>query len=473
MKSSFFFLFAMLSSVVMLSQEKKAWTLEDCFNYALEHNLDIIQQNQNVEMADNVREANAMNLLPNLTFSSGYNWNFGYNIDPVSNIPSSANRQTGSFSLSSQWVLFDGMNNVNLLKQGRVDYLASMYQLDALKNDVMVNIASSYLQILMNREVLGVALEQRNTSARMLQRTKAQYEAGSIAYGNLLQSESQLATDEQRVVSAENNLSLSKLALAQLLQIEDPSGFDVTSPESDLPSGAVLARTPLDIYTRAKEVQPAVQASSLRVRSAEYSLNQAQSRLWPTLSLQAAVGSNYSNRIFAYEGVNSTEVPIGYWDNSGTSVPVYTLTSVPYGPYNKDFGTQFQDNLNQYVGLNLVWPIFSRYQIRNNIRQREFQVTSAQLELTKTENQLRQTIQRAHADAQASLKSYTAASKSADAAQESLEYARLRKEQGAISQFEYESARNSYLAAKSQQLQSKYDYMFKIRVLEFYMTNQL
>lgn len=473
MRKSGYFLLSIFLSYSALAQDKKAWTLEECIQYALENNIDVRQQGQNVEMADYNRDANSANFFPNLTFSSGYNWNFGYNIDPVTNLPSSANRQTGSFSLSSQWVLFDGLANVNQLRQGRIDYLAATYQLESIKNDITVNISSTYLQILMNKEIAAVALEQKNTSALMLESSKAQYDAGAIAYGDFLQAESQLASDEQRLIQAQNNVTLSILSLAQLLQLEDPTSFDVVSPELDLPAGTVLARSPSDIYTSAREIQPVVKASELNVQSAEYSLNQSQSSYWPTISLQAAISTNYSNRIFAYEGVSDQTIPIGFWNNSGTNVPVYTTTSVPYGQYNKNFGTQFSDNLNEYVGVNLVWPIFSRFQIRNSVRQQEFAVTRAELELDRVENQLRQTIQQAHADAQASLKSYSASTKAAEAAQESLEYARIRREEGAISQYEYESARNNYLAAKSQQLQSKYDYIFKVRVLEFYLTNQL
>lgn len=458
---------------IVRAQEKKAWTLEECVNYALEHNIDIRQQDQNVSMAEYSKEANAANFFPNLTFSSGYNWNFGYNIDPVTNLPSSASRQTGSFGLSSSWVLFDGLRNVNQLNQGRVDYLSATYQLEALKNDITVNIASNYLQILMNKEILLVAQEQFKTSSLMLKRSQAQYEAGSIAYGDLLQSESQVASDEQRVINAENNVALSLLSLAQLLQLEDPAGFEIVTPEMELPGGAVLARSPQEIYQGAEEVQPVIRAGELNVQSAEYGLSQARGQIWPTITLQAAISTNYSDQIFAYEGSNLQTVPIGYWNNGASNVPVFTDAQVPYGRYDKSFSTQFEDNLNEYVGVNLTWPIFSRFQVRNSIRRQEFQVAGAELELSRARNQLRQTIQRAHADAQASLKSYNAATKATEAAQENLEYARIRREQGAISQYDYENANNNYLAAKSQQLQSKYDYIFKIRVLEFYLTNQL
>lgn len=473
MRKSVFLLLSISVTSGLFAQTKKAWTLEECVTYALEHNIDVRQQDQSVAVADFNKEANVANFFPNLTFSSGYNWNFGYTIDPVTNVPSSANRQTGSFSLSSQWILFDGLRNVNAMSQGRVDYLSAMYQLDALKNDITVNVASQYLQILLNREIAAVALEQRNTSLLMQQRTKAQYDAGAIAYGDYLQAESQLASDEQRLVTAENNITLGLLQLAQLLQLDDLASFDVESPELGLPNGAILARSAEDIYASAVEVQPSIQAADLNVQSAHYSLSQSKGQIWPTLSLQAAISTNYSNQIKTYQ-VGAIESEVGYWyQPAGSTVPVYQYQTVITGADNKPFGPQFQDNLNEYVGLNLVWPIFSRLQIRNSIRQQEFQVTRAELELDRAENQLKQTIQRAHADAQASLKSYNAAAKAAEASLQSLDYAKARREQGAISQYEFENVRNNYLAAKSQELQSKYDYIFKIRVLEFYLTNHL
>ncbi len=452
--------------------QKKEWTFEECMEYALENNIDVRQRAQDVDMADYNRDANIANFTPDLTLSGGYNWNFGLSIDPVTNIPSRIDRQTGNLALSSSWVLFDGLQNVNQYRRGQVDYLAATYQLEAIRNDIAVNVASNYLQILMNKEVLLVATEQFNNSNRMYEQAKAQYDAGSIAYGDLLQSESQLAQDEQRMVVAENNVQLSLLALAQLLQIEDATSFDVRTPEFDLPPGTILARSPQSLYEAAREIQPSIQASEMSVQSAQYTLAQSRGQIWPTISLRAAVATNYSDQIRDFDGTQTIVSQIGYWDDNGLNVPVFTSVDIPVGGETKGVGPQLGDNLNQFVGLNLTWPIFSRLQVRNDIRRQEFQVTRAELEQERAENTLRQTIQRAHADAKASLKSYNASTKAALAAEENLEYATIRREEGAINQFEFESARNNYLAAKSQQLQSKYDYIFKVRVLEFYISNQ-
>ncbi len=457
---------------VLTYGQKKEWTFEECMEYALEHNIDVRQSSQDVDIANYNRDANIANFTPNLTLSGGYNWNFGLSIDPVTNIPSRIDRQTGNISLSSSWILFDGLQNVNQYRRGQVDYLSATYQLEALKNDVAVNVAANYLQILMNKEVLVVAIEQFNNSNRIYEQSKAQYDAGAIAYGDLLQTESQLAQDEQRMVVAENNVQLSLLALAQLLQLDDPTSFDVQTPEFDLPPGTILARDPQSLYEASREVQPSIRASELGVQSAEYSLSQSRGQIWPTISLRAAVATNYSDQIRSFEGTQPVVSQIGYWDDNGTNVPVFTTVNLPVGAETKGVGDQLGDNLNQFVGLNLTWPLFSRLQVRNDIRRQEFQVSRAELEQERAENTLRQTIQRAHADAKASLKSYNAATKAALAAEENLDYATIRREEGAINQYDYESARNNYLAAKSQQLQSKYDYIFKVRVLEFYISNQ-
>lgn len=454
------------------AQEKREWTFEECITYALDHNIDIRQREQNVEAADNNRQASTLNFTPSLNLNAGYNWNFGLSIDPVTNVPSSLNRQTGNLSLSSQLVLFDGLRNVNQYKQARVDHMAALYNLDAVKNDVAVNVASSYLQVLMNKEIYIVSSEQYNNSVRMFEQAQRRYDAGAIAEGDLLQAESQMASDEQRMVVAENNVAISRLQLAQLLQLEDPSSFDIGRPEFDLPAGAVLTRSPMDIYTAAREIQPVVQASEMNVQSAELQLAQSRGRYYPTLSLTGAISTNYSDRIPVFNGTTTVVDQIGYWDDNGTSVPVFTSYQVPVGQDVKAFDAQVTDNLNEFIGFNLNWPIYSRFQIRNDVRAQKLNLESAELEQERVENQLLQTIQRAHADAQASLKSYDASTKAVEAAELSLEYARIRRDEGAISQFEFDNARNNYLAAKSQQLQSKYDYIFKIRVLEFYLNNQ-
>lgn len=472
MKKSLLLGLGLLTAFISNAQDKKEWTFEECITYALDHNIDIRQREQGVESADNDKQASVLNFTPSLNLNAGYNWNFGLSIDPVTNVPSSLNRQTGNLSLSSQLVLFDGLRNVNQYKQAQVDYMAAVYNLDAMKNDVAVNVASLYLQVLMNKEVLIVAAEQYSNSARMYEQAQHRYEAGAIAEGDLLQAESQMASDEQRKVVAENNVALSTLQLAQLLQLDDPTGFDIGRPEMDLPLGGVLARSPQEIYTAAREIQPVVQASEMNVESAELQLAQAKGRYYPTLSLTGAVSTNYSDRIPTFTGTQTVVDQIGFWDDNGTSVPVFTSYTVPVGQDVKAFGDQVNDNLNEFIGFNLNWPIYSRFQVRNQVRFQELQLESAELERERVENQLLQTIQRAHADAQASLKSYDASTKAVDAAELSLQYARIRRDEGAISQFEYENARNNYLSAKSQQLQSKYDYIFKVRVLEFYLNNQ-
>lgn len=454
--------------------QNEPWTLENCIQYAFDHNLQVRQSEMNLESSElDVQSSNA-NFLPDLNLSGGYFWNFGLSVDPVSNIISRADRQTGNLALTSTWVIFDGLQNYRTYQKSRLDRLAATYRLDGVKNDIAVNIASNYLTVLLNKEALKVAQQQYNTSSLMFERTKKLYDAGSQPYAELLSSESQMYTDEQNLVNAQNQVDISLLALSQLLQLEDAVGFDIVEPEYDLPeNAAVLASTPQQIYTEASALQPSIKAAEMDVQSAEKAVSLASGNYYPRLSLQGQISTSYSDQDRAIQPYPTTN-QVGYWTDPTTGNITYVFNDgfgFSYGD-TKPFGDQFNDNIREFVGLNLTVPIFNRLDTRNQLRKSKLTLAGSQLTLETRKNELRQTIQRAHADATASLKSYHAATKAVESSEENLKYAQIRREQGAISQYDYATAQNNFISAKAQQIRSKYDYIFKLKVLEFYLTNR-
>lgn len=462
---------AFLFSLFSFSQTK-LWSLQECIEYAFENNLTIRQNELSLKSTDLAKDAAMANLYPNLNLGGGYFWQFGQSIDPITNVRVAGNRQTSSYTLSSSWIVFDGMQNVKRIQQSRLDYMASVYNLDAIKNDISVNIASSYLQVLLNKQILEVAENQYAISKNQLIRNKKLFDAGSIAKGDYLLAQAQVASDEQSVVAAQNNVTINLLQLAQLLQLKDIEGFDILVPTLKDPDNALLNYTAKEIYDIAILNQAVIKSAELNVQSAEKTVGISKGGYSPTISVSGQINSNAAGD---RQRTTSTMEEYGVIGSitPGGSDYVYTLQPYTFvtGSETYPFIDQFSDNINQFVGINLQIPIFNRFQTRNNVRNSQLQLESAMVDLEVRKNNLRQTIERAYTDALASLKSFRAAETSLAANEESWEYAQKRYEQGAMNQFDYERTRNQYLNAKAQQLQSKYEYIFKVKVLEFYLTN--
>ncbi len=463
---------ALLFSLITTAQSK-VWNLQQCIEYAYENNLTIKQNQLNLRSAEINKDAAVANLFPNLNLSGGYFWQFGFSIDPISNTRQPGNRQTSSFTLSSQWVLFDGLQNYKQISKARLDYMSSLYNLDAIKNDIGINIASAYLQVLLNKQVLEVAENQLDISKNQLDRNQKLYEAGAIPKGDQLQFEAQYASDEQSVIAAQNNLDISRLQLAQILQLEDYSDFDIVTPDLDNPDNALLNYTPQQIYEIALGNQPVIKSSELNVESAQQQLGISKAGYSPTISLSGQVNSNAAQDFMRAVPGGPTDYLVVASTQPGGGRPIYTLTEQPLQYEAYPFFDQFGDNINQFVGINLQVPIFNRFSTRNNVQSSKLQLEQAMVQLETDKNNLRQTIQRAYADAYASLKTFNAAEKSLEANEESWEYAQKRYQEGAMNLFDYETTRNRYLNAVSQLLQSKFDYIFKVKVLEFYLTNNI
>ena len=452
----------------------KVWGIEECVNYALENNIQIQQSQLQVEISKNNQQQSKANLAPNLNFNSNYGWNFGLNIDPVTNEISQSRRQTASFGLSSNVTLFSGLRQHYSIARSNLEYLAALYDLEDMEYNISLNVTAGYLQILLNKEILNVAREQQRVSKLQLDRMTKLVEAGANPKGDQMQLEAQWARDGQDLISAENALVISKLQLANLLQLENPDEFEIQEPEIELPGAELVARSAESIYATALDKQPSIKGAETRVESSEKNLAVTKAGAYPTLSLVGQVGTSYSDQILEPAGTETITLPQPVYDPNGNVTFVPFEQTVPIGPYtDKLFGAQVGDNLNEYVGLQLNVPIFNGLSVSKNKQNAEINAEISRLQLEQEKNNLRQEVYQAHADAKASYNSYLAAKAAVDAGTESFKYSRERFEVGALNQFDFENDKNSLARAMSEMLRAKYDYIFKIKVLEFYLTNQV
>jgi outer membrane protein len=464
-KIAIIFLAWILSINIPIASSQDAWSLQDCINYALDNNIQIKQSRINTLYYENQLNQAKYDLLPNLNGTVSYGISFGRALDQTTyEFTQDQTVQSVNPSISSSVTLFNGLIQKNTIDQRTWEFKSSLENLEKLKNDISLNIAGQYLQILFNKELLNVSNEQLEITAAQVERTKALVDAGSLARGNLLEIEAQQAADELAVINAENNLTLSYLNLAQLLELDSIEGFAIVDPEIEDISEENLVVSVSQIYTEAVGILPQIRASQFDLEGAREGLEIAQGSRLPRLGLTVSYGTGFSD---IRQTVVSTEVqriPIGQTEGGET---VFATSTVPqYGAY--PLGEQFTDNASTSLFLNLNIPIFNNFQVKNSISNARLNIDNSQLELENQKNILYKEIQQAYADAVAALKRFRSSEKALESMQESFKYTSEKYEVGLVNAVDFNIAQSQLIQTQSELLQAKYDFIFKTSILSFY-----
>lgn len=444
------------------------WTLQQCIEYALHHNIQVKQNILNEKLSEATLLQNKAQVLPNLSGNISKSYNNGKKVDPFTNSFVTGDwTQTQNFSLSASITLFGGFQTLNSIRQSKYDLMATRQDVLKMQNDISLNIASAYLQILFAQELLASAQGQSEITKLQVERTKKLVDAGNLPKGNLFDMQAQLAGEEVNVVNAENNLSLSSLNLVQMLNLDTVQNFFIANPEISLPGDAMLNTTPLQVYESALTRQPEIKSAEFKLKSSEKGISVARAGIYPRLSLSASYGSGYSEASTQLIGLPSLN---GYSLNGDITSSGDYVSSPDY-TYNTEtipFKTQIDNNLNRSVGLYLTVPLFNNLQTYTAVTRAKINRENSALALQLEKNSLRQKIQLAFNDANSSLKKYQASKKAIDAMEESFKYMEQKHNVGAATTTEYNDSKNKLTKAKSDLLQAKYDYVFKLKVLDFY-----
>jgi outer membrane protein len=451
---------------------QKIWTLEDCVNYALENNLDINKQLFTVESNKAQLLQSRLNLLPNLNASASNGWSFGQSVDMYTNTFATDNMRS-SVGISSELTLYSGLQKLNRIKENQINVLASKYDLDVLKNNISLSVAGYYLDILFNMELLGVAKDQLVITQSQVERMQKMVDAGSSAKGDLLNIQAQKATEQLNVVSAENRLYISNLSLQQLIDLPVTHDFVVEKPdlkEVQAPKEKITAEI---IYDHALKTRPEIRSAELRVESAMRRLAIARGTVQPTLSVSGSWGTGYSD---ASKEIDPGKPPTMIYDSVGftqTSREAVIMGQPEFSTRTVGFGDQLKNNNNQYVGFNLIIPIYNGWQGRNQISLAKIQSSQAALDLGIQKRELRKIIEQAYADALSALEKYSASKDKVTAQTEAFKYAQQKFDVGVMTSFDYNNTKKELTLAESQLLQAKYDFIFKTTILDFYMGNPI
>ena len=452
-KLSFSFIAAF---ILLLSNgfSQETWTLEECIQYALENNLQIKQAELSKEREGILLKQSQFERLPSLNGFASHSYNFGRTVDPFTNEFATERVQSNNFSMNSRLNIFNGFQRLNTIKRNRANLASSNYELEELKNDVSLNIANLYLQILFNRELLANAMNQKEVSEIQKGRISKMVEIGNLPQGSLLDIEAQIAAEELQIIQAQNQLDLSKLNLSQMMGVERPEDFQVAAPDIETITAKSELANPEGIYDFALQNMPEIKSAEFQILSAEKNYSIAKGGMSPSLSMNGSIGTGYSG---------ARQELIGYTVGPDPQ-PIFR---------NKPFDTQLEENINYTIGLSLNIPIFNGWGIRSNIKQSQLNIESMIIALEEEKRQLWQNIQSAHQDAVAALKSYNAAEKSVLALEESFGYTQERFDVGLVNSFDYNNEKNKLINAQSELLQAKYEFIFKTQVLNFYQGNKI
>lgn len=464
---------------VVLAQEStrppdNVWSLRECIDYALAHNLDIRRSQLAYEQSAIDRRQAILSRFPTANAFSSYGYNWGRGLDPVTNqfVSSQRNSYT-SVGASSDVILFNGFRIQNTIKQARKENEASQEDLQRAKNDVTLNVISLFVNVVFNKELVNNAQYQLASSQQQLERTRKLVAAGSLPKADELNLEAQVATNEVNLINQENALNLSLLELQQALQLPASGDFDVDVPELQ-PEDLVLEQTRAEIFDIARSTMPEIRSSHLRIESSYYGVKAARGNLFPRLSASGSINSNYSSSSatrFVPDGTFQV-VETGYFVQ-GSNMPVYGYE--PVGSFRDIYGfrDQIKDNLYKSVSVTLSIPIFNGLNARSAMQRAMIANEQARINAQETENFLRQTVETSYNNALAAAKAFTASTRQVAAREEAYRMAKQRFDIGAANYVDYQVAENELFQARTELARAKYEFIFRKKVLDFYLGKDL
>ena len=412
---------------------QQGWTLDRCIDYAIENNIQIRQSDITAQTRDVDLNSARGNRLPGVSAGASQSWSFGRSLT-IDNTYANTNTASTSFSIGADMTLFAGGRISGNIHNALLGLEAAMSDLERIKDDVRVQVAQAFIQIVYNRSILDVARNQVTIDSMQVERLTELAAIGKASSAEVSSQKATLAQSQLSVTQAQNNLSMSILTLTQLLDLPSPDGFDVISPDADALEFRI-PDSPEDIYAQALDIKPSIKSEEIRLQQASNSIDIAKGGYYPTLSLSAGAGTGY------YTSSNRTS------DN---------------------FGSQIKNNFGPHIGLNLSIPIFSRNSNRNSVRSAQLSRMNQEMQLDNAKKQLYKEIQQAYYNAVASKSRYESSQEVETSAQESFQLVQAKYEGGKASITEFNESKNRLVTAQADVIKYRYEYLFNTALLKFY-----
>lgn len=421
------------------SAQTKPWTFQQCLDTALQRNISVNLSRMANELNKVTLEQVKANRIPSVSANAGEALNVGKNIDPTTNTYVTEAYHSTNLGISSSYNLFNGLQNSNTIRQNRLNVQAGQSDIEKVKNDVTLNITTGYLQVLFAQEILAAAKSQEEATRTQVERTEKMVNAGKSPESDLLQIQSQLATDNLSVITAQNQLDLAKVTLMQLMDIPIADNFEVVVPVMDETAPSVLL-TNEEIYLKSLTVQPQITSAALRTSASMMALKVSEGARWPRVSLGANMNTNYAS-----SRQKGNVNPEGY-----------------------PFFEQIWDNIGQSFSMGVAIPIYSNRQIKSNIDRAKINLITTRLSEQNVKNVLRKSVEQTYTDMRASVKKYEATKLQVAAVESVYKNAEKKFTVGVMSATDFLIQKNNFTQAQSNLIQAKFDFIFKRKILDFY-----
>jgi len=438
--------FALLLGISTTAQVKK-WTIQECVAYALKNNISIKQSELDVKANAIDKKLALGNFLPSLNADASHSWNIGLNQNITTGLLENQTTQFTSARLSSNVAIYNGLQNQNRLRRAKMSQLASQYQLTKMQDDISLYVTNGYLEILFNKENLKVQQSQLANDEKQLIRSQELVDAGVVPRGDLLDMKATLAADKQKVVVAENSLLISRLSLAQLLALEDFQNFDIADVDMEAKPSSVMAQTPEAIVQKANEVRVEIKIAQANLDLTQRDIKIARGALQPSLTgfYSFSTRASYSDRIV---GIDTNGDPI-----LASPLPLFD---------------QFSNNKGHNFGLQLSFPIFNGFSAQGNVDRSKINYEKSKNAFDQAKLDLESNVYKAITDAKGALKTYETSITVLEARQEAFNYAKEKYTVGMMNAFDFNQSQTLYINSQSEVIRAKYDYIFKMKVVELY-----
>lgn len=432
---------------VLCSAQQKRWTIEECVSHALKNNISIKQSELDIKSNGLDKLAAIGNFLPSVNFGGTHSWNIGLNQNITTGLLENQTTQFTSASLSSNITIYNGLQNINRLHRTKLAQLAAQYQLTKMQDDISLFVANAFLDILFNKENLKVQQLQLANDQKQLVRAQELVDAGSVPRGDLFDMKATIASDNQKVIIAENALLLSKLSLAQALQLQDFENFDIADVAVEANLSPLMAEKSETIVDKAKQVRSEIKIAKTNLDVALRDIEIAKGAYKPSLTgfYSFSTRASYSNRIV---GIDPSGVPI-----LASPLPLFD---------------QFSDNKGHNFGLQISIPVLNGLGVKTNVARSKLNYERSKIALNQANLDLEANVYKAISDAKGALKTYESSMATLEARQEAFNYAKERFNVGMMNAFDFNQSQTVFVAAQSDLIRSKYDYIFKVKVVELY-----
>jgi outer membrane protein len=460
---------ALSAGFVTRSYAQEVITIQQAVEKTLQNNLQIKQSMLNESLSDeNLRQAKN-DILPTLNGNGSYNKNYGRSLDPSTYqfISQQFTSFNGNVNLGLD--LFAGFQKLNQIKQNRLLLYADQTATEKMKNDLILQVVTSYMQILYNRDLLAASKQQQEVARLTANQQQLLLDAGNKTLADISEAKSQVATAELNVTNAQNALTISNLTLAQLMEMPPNTSFDVQAPLINSFNESGTETNIQEVYESALKTFPDIKLAALRSEAAQKAIDIARGSYLPRLSLGGSVGTNYSSGRETVVSRTSEQILFG---ETASGEKVYTTGSTTLTA-PQSFGSQFTDNFNQSVGLSLSIPIFNGFLVRSNVRRARINYQGNLLQEQTAKNNLNKVISQSVADLQAAKARYVSTENAFTAQKDAFFVIEQRYNVGLVNSLDYNTSRTNRNKAETDFIQAKYDLLFRAKVIDYYLGKQI